>query len=44
LKISLNRQPLNNQIKEMKKHMIKFFFYQQARDKVNAISMKEENL
>jgi len=24
--------------------MIKFFFYQQARDKVNAISMKEENL
>jgi len=46
LKISFNRQQLDSQIKEMKKHMTKFFFsfYQQARDKVNAISMKEGNL
>jgi len=29
LKISLNRQQLDNQIKEMKKHTI-IFFYQQA--------------
>jgi len=42
LKISLNRQQLDNQIKEMKKHVT--FFFQQARDNVNVISMKEGNL
>jgi len=43
LKILSCRQQLDNQIKEMKKHMTTFFF-QQPRDNVNAISMKEENL
>jgi len=42
LKISFNRQQLDNQIKEMKKHMP--FFFQEAHYNVSTISMKEGNL